>query len=489
MKSLKWLVSLCCFISFFIVGGGSVDAQTGDQAVLEKPVPKEGDTVRVGLDDTFAPMGFRNDKGEVVGFDIDLAKAIGDLYGWKMEFQPIDWAMKETELNTGNIDMIWNGLGITPDREKQMLFSKTYYESPGIIITKKGSPIQKLEDLEGKKVSTQSGSTTAKYIQAWPNGLYQKLNGQPVLYSSYNEVFSDLDSGRVDAVATDSCYGRYVMQVRGADKYAFFVDDSHPAEPFGVGMRLGDQALKEKIDQGISQLKENGKYDQIVEKWFGQNREVAKQENLLQKILPSLGKGFELTVGLFVIVLVMSLPLGFLIAIARVFGASWIRGLIEGYVFIMRGSPLMLQLMVFFFGLPYIGITLDRMPAAILAFVINYAAYFAEIFRGGIMAVPGGQYESIKVLGIGKYRGFRRIIFPQVMNITLPSVGNEVIALVKDTSLVYVIGLGELLRAGSISANTYATIVPYLVCGVFYLVFTAVVTVGLKRLENQIHWG
>jgi His/Glu/Gln/Arg/opine family amino acid ABC transporter permease subunit len=188
---------------------------------------------------------------------------------------------------------------------------------------------------------------------------------------------------------------------------------------------------------------------------------------------------------LFFIIGLSSIPLGFLVAVIRVYGPKWLGFLIQIYVFIMRGTPLLLQLMFVFFGLPLIGITLDRFSAAILAYMINYAAYYAEIFRGGITAVPKGQFEAISVLGIGKVRGFFKIIIPQVTKIVLPSVGNEVIALVKDTSLVYVIGLGELLRAGQIAANTYASLVPFLAVGVVYLSVTAVITVLLNKLESK----
>ena len=192
-----------------------------------------------------------------------------------------------------------------------------------------------------------------------------------------------------------------------------------------------------------------------------------------------------MTLTLFFIIGISSIPLGFLIAVIRVYGPKWLGFLIQIYVFIMRGTPLLLQLMFVFFGLPLIGITLDRFSAAILAYMINYAAYYAEIFRGGITAVPKGQFEAISVLGIGKVRGFFKIIIPQVTKIVLPSVGNEVIALVKDTSLVYVIGLGELLRAGQIAANTYASLVPFLAVGIVYLSVTAVITVLLNKLESK----
>ena len=207
--------------------------------------------------------------------------------------------------------------------------------------------------------------------------------------------------------------------------------------------------------------------------------------DLIQTILPSLLDGLKMTLTLFFIIGISSIPLGFLIAVIRVYGPKWLGFLIQLYVFIMRGTPLLLQLMFVFFGLPLIGITLDRFSAAILAFMINYAAYCAEIFRGVITAVPKGQFEAISVLGIGKVRGFFKIIIPQVTKIVLPSVGNEVIALVKDTSLVYVIGLGELLRAGQIAANTYASLVPFLAVGVVYLSVTAVITVLLNKLESK----
>jgi polar amino acid transport system substrate-binding protein len=446
------------------------------------------ETYVVGLDDTFAPMGFRDADGNIVGFDIDLANAVADLYGWELEYQPIDWAMKETELNSGNIDMIWNGYGITPEREEMVLFSEPYIESGQVVISKKGSDIEQISDLAGKTIATQSGSTALTFMQEWPDDTFSKLASDPVLYPSYNEVFADLDADRVDAVYSGEIYTRYTLTQKGTlDDYQMFTDESS-IEPMGVGFRKEDTALKTQVDEGIQTLRDNGTYDEIYAKWFGADAATTKETNIVLAVLPSLLNGLKLTLLLFVVVSVISIPIGFLIGVLRVFGPKWLQAIIEAYVFIMRGSPLMLQLMVIFFGLPYVGISLDRFTAAVLAYVINYAAYYAEIFRGGISAVPAGQYESISVLGIGKVRGFRRIILPQVIKIVMPSMGNEIISLVKDTSLVYVIGLGEMLRAGNIAANTYASLVPYLVAGVIYLLVTAILTVVLRRVEKQLKW-
>lgn len=206
---------------------------------------------------------------------------------------------------------------------------------------------------------------------------------------------------------------------------------------------------------------------------------------LIQTIWPSLWDGFLVSLQIFFIVGITSIPLGFLIAVIRVYAPRWIGSIIQVYIFIMRGTPLLLQLMFFFFGLPFIGIVMDRFTAAILAFIINYAAYYAEIFRGGILAIPRDQFESITVLGIGKVRGFIRIIVPQVFRIVLPSVGNEIISLVKDTSLVYILGIGELLRAGQIAANTYASLIPFLGVGILYLSVTGIITIILNTLEAK----
>ena len=209
---------------------------------------------------------------------------------------------------------------------------------------------------------------------------------------------------------------------------------------------------------------------------------------MITEIIPALLDGLKMTLLLFFIILIVSIPLGFLVALARVYAPKFISFFIQVYIYIMRGSPLLLQLMIVFFGLPLVGITLDRFSAAIIAFSLNYVAYYAEIFRGGIIAVPVGQFEAIQVLGIGKIRGFQRIILPQVFRVVLPSVGNEVISLVKDTSLIYVIGLGELLRAGQIAANTYASLIPFVAVGLVYLAITGIVTLGLNQIEKKVRF-
>lgn len=202
-------------------------------------------------------------------------------------------------------------------------------------------------------------------------------------------------------------------------------------------------------------------------------------------LLPSMIEGVTTTLQVFILTLLLSLPLGLLAAMGRLSKNKFISGAVQLYILVMRGTPLMLQLVFIFFGLPVIGITFDRLNAALLAFVLNYAAYYGEIFRSGIQAIDKGQYEASKVLGFSKAKAFMRIILPQVIKQVLPPVANEVITLVKDTSLVYVVGLGELLRAGKIASNRDASLVPLIAVAVIYLLLTAVLTKGFKVLEEK----
>ena len=206
------------------------------------------------------------------------------------------------------------------------------------------------------------------------------------------------------------------------------------------------------------------------------------------EILPNLLNGSLVTLQVFCIVLVLSIPLGILLAFLMQIHFKPLHWLLNVYIWVMRGTPLLLQLIFFYYVLPNIGIVIDRMPAAILAFVLNYAAYFAEIFRGGIESIPKGQYEAAKVLKFNQTQTIYYIILPQVVKIVLPSVFNEIINLVKDSSLVYVLGVGDLLLASKTAANRDATLVPMFIAGAIYLVLIGGVTILSKQIEKRFNY-
>lgn len=205
-------------------------------------------------------------------------------------------------------------------------------------------------------------------------------------------------------------------------------------------------------------------------------------------LIYSMLEGTSITLEVFLIALVFSIPLGVIVALCRLSKIKFLNRAMELYIWVMRGTPLLLQLIFIFFGLPYIGIVLDRFPAAIVAFILNYAAYFGEIFRGGIESIDIGQYEAAQALGFTPMKAFIWIILPQTIKRTLAPVANEVITLVKDTSLVYVVGLGELLRAGKIASNRDASLVPLILVGVIYLLLTGVLSKLFMALEDRFSY-
>ncbi|WP_194190057.1 ABC transporter permease subunit [Clostridium chrysemydis] len=207
--------------------------------------------------------------------------------------------------------------------------------------------------------------------------------------------------------------------------------------------------------------------------------------NMIKELLPQIGSGLTVTLSVFILTLVISIPLGIIVAIGRIKGTNITKRLIDLYILVMRGTPLLLQIIFIFFGLPLLGVKFSRFTAAIIAFVLNYGAYFAEIFRGGIESIDEGQREASKVLGISDAQMYRRIILPQSIKIVLPSIGNEVISLVKDTALVYVVGLEDILRVGKIATNTDASLVPLLLVGVIYLILVLIISLVFKKLEKR----
>ena len=199
--------------------------------------------------------------------------------------------------------------------------------------------------------------------------------------------------------------------------------------------------------------------------------------------------GCGVALEIFAVTLVCAIPLGVLLSFGRRSKYKVISWPVSLYISIMRGTPLLLQLLFVYFAPKYMfGLNYDRFLAALIAFVLNYAAYFAEIFRGGILAIPKGQYEAAKMLKFSSFQTIRYIILPQVVKIVLPSIFNEIINLVKDSSLVYVLGVGDLLLESRTAANRDATLAPMFVAGAIYLILVGVVTVASKNIEKKFNY-
>ena len=207
-------------------------------------------------------------------------------------------------------------------------------------------------------------------------------------------------------------------------------------------------------------------------------------------LMPQIITGLKVTLEIFAITLILSIPLGIITAMGRRSKIRIINKIISIYILIMRGTPLLLQIVFVFFGLslPSIGIVIDRFPAAILAFVLNYGAYLGEIFRAGIDSIDEGQYEAGQVLGMSSKDIFFRIVLPQAFKRVLPPITNEIVTLVKDTALVYVIGLSDLLKVGKVEANRDSSLMPLLVIGIVYLILIGALSKVMGKVEKRYEY-
>ena len=226
-------------------------------------------TVVVGLDDTYVPMGFRDKSGKLVGYDVDLARATFKKLGLKVKFQAIDWSMKETELDTGHIDMIWNGYTITPARAKKVAFSVPYHNDSQVLVTMQRDHINTIKDMAGKTLAAQTGSAGLTLFNDTPKVLKSFLGSAPVQYDTFDKALNDLQVGRVNAVLIDSDYARYYVAHESSPAEFKVIKTGYGQDAYGIGFRKGDVTLREKVNGVINEFKKDGTLDKISERYFG----------------------------------------------------------------------------------------------------------------------------------------------------------------------------------------------------------------------------
>ncbi len=276
MKKLKTitLFTMILLIALMVMGcsNGAPTQESGKADVpsdAKDEAPAEEKTNYVmGLDDTFAPMGFRDEKGELVGFDIDLANGAAEKMGVTIKFQPIDWSMKENELAAGNIDFIWNGYTITDERLEKVAFSDTYLNNSQIIVVPADSKVETKADLAGKNIAVQAESSALDAINAEPE-FVESVN-ELAEFSTNNEAFMDVEAGRSDALVVDEVLARFYMKQNGQEKYKVLKEDFGD-EGYAVGVRKSDDELLKKLNTALDEMKIDGTYDEIYAKWFSEN--------------------------------------------------------------------------------------------------------------------------------------------------------------------------------------------------------------------------
>lgn len=248
-------------------GGTTTNDNKKEEVTQQEKSTFDKEELVIGLDDTFVPMGFKDESGELVGFDVELAKAVGEKLGKKFKFQAIDWSMKETELNNGNIDLIWNGYSINDERKEKVEFSNPYLNNRQVIITLSNSNINSKKDLEGKKVGAQDQSSSVDAVRA-DSDIESKFDGgQLVTFETNNDALMDLEAGRLDAIVADEILARYYMKERGEDKYRVLEEDFGD-EQYAVGIKKHDTEFVEQFNKALKQTIEDGTAGDISKKWF-----------------------------------------------------------------------------------------------------------------------------------------------------------------------------------------------------------------------------
>ena len=269
MKKFLTTALLLVAMAFTGCGGDQQAAKTDDKAVDAKKIV-------IGLDDEYPPMGFKDDKNEIVGFDIDLAKETAKRLGSEVEFKGIDWSSKEAELKSGRVDILWNGLDITEKRKENMLFSDPYMDNRQIIFVTKGNnqEIKDEKDLAGKVIGTQSASTAEEYING--NEELKKSFKDFKTYGDYISAFMDLENGRIDALVCDEIVGRYYM-IKHTDKFEALEVVVGPVSEFGIAFRKDDTELRDKVQKAFDEIVADGTAKKISEKWFEKDLVKAKK--------------------------------------------------------------------------------------------------------------------------------------------------------------------------------------------------------------------
>jgi polar amino acid transport system substrate-binding protein len=440
-----------------------------------------------------------NEPNKTSGFETEIGHAIARELGVKGKIQHIAWDGLIPALARKNFDIAFNGLEVTPDRQGEVLFSRPYYVYTHQIVVRKGTTgIDALQDLRGKRVGVL-GSTVAERLLQGVGDVNIKI------YPSSVQPYDDLLVGRLDAVLQDLpiavAYGR-------REGMAF------AGKPFGEGLyaiafRKEDQTLKAAVDGAIGRLLVSGELERILRSydlWNSAQARLAQPEDQvlaqtqsaptvapktfwaqLWNAAPLLAQGTLMTITVYSLGMLLAITLGIGLAVAWVYGGKPVQFLAAGYVEVFRGTPLLIQLFLIYYGLPNLGIQLDAFVAAVVGLGLNYAAYEAENYRAGLLAVPRGQIEAAMALGLDRWQMLREIVFPQAFRIVIPPVTNDFIALFKDSSVVSVITLVELTKAyGMMASATYNYMGFGLVAAAIYFSISYPTSLFARYIERRL---
>ncbi|MET0767844.1 MAG: ABC transporter substrate-binding protein/permease [Aeromicrobium sp.] len=453
--------------------------------------------VRVGTEGTYPPFSFHDSEtNDLTGYDIEVIKAVAEEAGWELEFVETTFDAIFAALDAGRIDVIANQVTDNPERQARYGLSDTYTFSRGVIVVKAGTKgITSLEDLKGK---TTAQSLTTNYAE-----MAREAGATVEGVEGFAQAAALVVQGRVDALINDNLAALDYLNTTGTDDIEIAGNAGDEVSEQKLAFRKDDTELLQQANAALAALKADGTLAEISQKYFkidvsaentgeadlSGGRAVRSDAEIVQDAAwPMFKKLLIATIPITIISFAIGLVLAVAAALANISGSRILRGIARTYISIIRGTPLLVQLFIVFYGLPEVGIDLPPWPAAILALSLNVGGYAAEIVRSAIQSVPKGQFEAASTIGMGYWQSLRRIVFPQAARTAVPPLSNTLISLLKDTSLLSVVLVTELFREAQIAASAAQTFFPlYLTAGIYYWVVCALLAAGQSRIETRLN--
>lgn len=461
----------------------------------QKATPKKK-TYKISSDSSFAPFVFQNDQSKYTGIDMELIKAIAKDQGFTLEISNPGFDAAVSDVQNGNADGMIAGMTVTDARKATFDFSDPYYTTNSILAVQESSKISSYEDLKGKTVGVKNGTASQTFLEENKSKYGYKIK----TFSDGASMYDSLNSGSVAAIMDDEPVIKYA--IKQGRKFKTPIEGT-PSGQIAFAVQKGsNHELIEMFNNGLANLKESGEYQKILDKYLSSDSESTTESTsvdettiwgLLQNNYKQLLSGLGVTIALALLSFAIAMVIGIIFGTFSVSPYKWLRWTAEIFVDVIRGIPLMILAAFIFWGIPNLieSMTGHQSPindflAGTIALSLNAAAYIAEIVRGGIQAVPAGQMEASRSLGISYSKTMRKIILPQATKLMLPNFVNQFVIALKDTTIVSAIGLVELFQTGKIIiARNYQSFKMYAILAVFYLVIITLLTRFAKQLEKR----
>lgn len=461
----------------------------------QKATPKKK-KYKISSDSSFAPFVFQNDQSKYTGIDMELIKAIAKDQGFTLEISNPGFDAAVSDVQNGNADGMIAGMTVTDARKATFDFSDPYYTTNSILAVQESSNIASYEDLKGKTVGVKNGTASQTFLEENKSKYGYKIK----TFSDGASMYDSLNSGSVAAIMDDEPVIKYA--IKQGRKFKTPIEGTPSGQIAFAVQKDSNPELIEMFNNGLANLKESGEYQKILDKYLSSDSEESTESTavdettiwgLLQNNYKQLLSGLGVTIALALLSFAIAMVIGIIFGMFSVSPYKWLRWTAEIFVDVIRGIPLMILAAFIFWGIPNLieSMTGHQSPindflAGTIALSLNAAAYIAEIVRGGIQAVPAGQMEASRSLGISYGKTMRKIILPQATKLMLPNFVNQFVIALKDTTIVSAIGLVELFQTGKIIiARNYQSFKMYAILAVFYLVIITLLTRFAKQLEKR----